>query len=163
MVAISLSEASLGQIHNVNMLAARLFSYFSNKEMLKKRVNDIMPDVYSVNHDNILNSFLKNRFKSINQDDRLLFGKGKNGFIFPMQLQLRKLSWNTNDELIFISNVSSIKTKHSPTICIVDMEGDIKNVSSSFAWLFLKKFRNINMDKDVQNIQMLIPSFFKVI
>ena len=52
--------------------------------MLSLRVNDIMPDVYSINHDNILASFLKNRYKSINQDQRLLFGKGKNGFIFPL-------------------------------------------------------------------------------
>ncbi len=65
--------------------------------MLDLRVNDIMPSVFSVLHDNILNSFLKNRFKEINQDQRSVFGKNKNGFIFPMLLQLRKLSWNLND------------------------------------------------------------------
>ena len=80
-----------------------------------------MPDVYSVNHDNILNSFLRNRSKSINEDERLLFGKGKNGFIFPMSLQLRKLIYNTNDELMFISNVNAIKTKSAPIFCIVDL------------------------------------------
>ena len=64
---------------------------------------------------------------------------------------------------MFISNVNAIKTKSAPIFCIVDLEGDIKNVTSTFAWLFLRKFKNVKMDKDVQNIQVIIPSFFKVI
>jgi hypothetical protein len=159
-VAISLSEASLGQIHSVNMLAARQFNYFGQKEMLALRVNDLMPEIYSEVHDGILLSFLKNRYKSINQDERLLFGKNKNGFIFPFQLQLRKLSVNANDELIFIANVNAQKTKAAPINCILDLEGDIRNVSSTFAWLFLKKYKEHHA---LQNIQVLIPSFFKVI
>jgi PAS domain S-box-containing protein len=160
-VAISLSEASLGNLHSVNNLAARLFSYFSSKEMLSLRVNDIMPEVYSVVHDDILNSFLKNRYKSINQDERLLFGRNRNGFIFPLQLQLRKLSWNTNDELIFIANVTPIKTKTAPVLCIVDLEGDLRNVSSTFSWLFKSTASSSNRKLD--NIQVILPSFFKVI
>ncbi len=65
--------------------------------MLGLRVNDIMPGIYSALHDGVLGSFLKNRYKQINQDQRFLFGKNKNGFIFPFLLQLRKLSWNAND------------------------------------------------------------------
>lgn len=65
--------------------------------MLSLRVNDIMPDVFSVVHDNILKTYLKNRYKKINQDERSVLGKNKNGYIFPIYLQLRKLSWNTND------------------------------------------------------------------
>lgn len=125
--------------------------------MLSLRVNDIMPGVYSIVHDDILNSFLKNRFKSINQDERLLFGRNKNGFIFPLQLQLRKLSWNTNDELIFLANVNSIKTKSAPILCIVDLEGDVKDISSTFSWLFMSN------QKKIENIQVIIPSFFKII
>lgn len=65
--------------------------------MLALRVNDIMPGVYSALHDGILASFLKNRYKEINQDQRFVFGKNNNGFIFPFLLQLRNLSWNIND------------------------------------------------------------------
>ena len=160
MVAISLSESSLGNLHSVNRLAVSLFNYYSSKEMLSLRVNDIMPQVYSIVHDGILNSFLKNRYKSINQDERLVYGRNKNGFIFPIQLQLRKLSWNTNDELIFIASVNSIKTKTAPILCIVDLEGDLKNVSSTFSWLFLGcKINN----RRIENIQVILPSFFKII
>lgn len=89
--------------------------------MLDLRVNDIMPSVYSVVHDNILSSFLKNRFKDINQDQRFVFGKNKNHFIFPFLLQLRKLSWNVNDELIFIAHLEPAKIRTSPIYCITDL------------------------------------------
>lgn len=97
MLAISLTESSLGNLASMNSQTCKLFSFASRAEMLERRVNDIMPSVYSVVHDNILSSFLKNRFKNINQDLRFVFGKNKNGFIFPFHLQLRKLSWNVND------------------------------------------------------------------
>lgn len=96
-LAISLTESSLGNIASMNSQSCKMFNFPSKEEMLELRVNDIMPSVYSILHDNILSSFLKNRFKNINQDLRFVFGKNKNGFIFPFLLQLRKLSWNLND------------------------------------------------------------------
>lgn len=158
---ISLTESSLGNICAVNMLATNIFNYYNRDEMITLRVNDIMPDVFSVVHDNILKTYLKNRYKKINQDERSVLGKNKNGYIFPMYLQLRKLSWNTNDELIFISNVKAVKLRASPIYCIVDNDGDIHDVSSTFAWLFYN--RNTNQAPKAQNIQRLIPSFFDVI
>ena len=139
-----------------------MFNYYSKEEITELRVNDIMPSVFSVVHDDILNSYLKNRYKRINQDERLVLGKNKNGFIFPMHLQLRKLSWNTNDELIFISNVKSTKLRSAPINCIVILEGEIQDVSSSFAWMFFKKSIS-QMTTKTQNIQCLLPSFFRVI
>jgi hypothetical protein len=103
------------------------------------RVNDIMPSVISEVHDHILSTYLKDRYKRINQDQRLLFGKNKSGFIFPIYLQLRKLSWNANDELIFIANFELPKLKSAPICCISDLEGNILDYTSSFANLFLKK------------------------
>lgn len=130
--------------------------------MLQLRVNDIMPSLFSRIHDFILSSFLKDRYKKkINQDERLLFGKNKSGFIFPMYLQLRKLSWNLNDELIFISNVRTYKNKSTPIHCIVNLDGEIQDVTSSFAWMFLKK--NSSQISRNQNIQCILPSFFKTV
>ena len=56
-----------------------------------------MPNIFSIIHDSILTEFLKNRFKTINQDQRLLYGKNKSNYIFPLKLQLMKMSWNNND------------------------------------------------------------------
>ncbi len=87
----------MGNILTLNNQTVNLFSYSTKSEMIALRVNDIMPIGYSKVHDSILGSFLKNRYKKINQDQRLLFAKNKNGFIFPFLLQLNKMSWNTND------------------------------------------------------------------
>ena len=84
-----------------------------------------MPSAYSVVHDNILNSFLKNRYKRLNQDQRLLHGKNKSGFLFPLLLQLRTLSWSTNDELIFIALLLPEKLKSASICCICDLEGNV--------------------------------------
>lgn len=158
-MAISLTESSLGNISSLNNQTCKLFNYAARGELLEMRVNDIMPSVYSELHDNILGSFLKNRYKQINQDQRFLFGKNKNGFIFPILLQLRKLSWNANDELIFIANIEPAKIKAAPIFCITDLEGDIQDYTSTFARLFLKKIRQKFQIKR-KNIQELIPSFF---
>lgn len=130
--------------------------------MLERRVNDIMPSVYSVVHDNILSSFLKNRFKTINQDLRFVFGKNKNGFIFPFHLQLRKLSWNVNDELIFIAHLEPPRLRAAPIYCIADLEGDLQDFTSTFAWLFMKKAKD-NREIKRKNIQEMIPSFFEAV
>lgn len=103
-ITILLTESSLGNISSVNSQTCKIFGYSSRNEIVNLRVNDIMPSVISDIHDNILSTYLKNRYKQINQDQRLVFGKNKGGFIFPILLQLRKLSWNVNDELIFIGN-----------------------------------------------------------
>jgi hypothetical protein len=126
----------------MNNQTCKMFSFASRAEMLELRVNDIMPSVYSIVHDNILSSFLKNRFKNINQDLRFVFGKNKNGFIFPFMLQLRKLSWNLNDELIFIAHLESARLRAAPIYCIADLEGDLQDYTSTFAWLFMKKARD---------------------
>jgi len=75
---------------------------------------------------------------------------------------LRKLSWNVNDELIFIGNFEVAKIKSAPIYCISDLEGNIQDFTSSFANLFLKKSKKQPTIK-TKNIQELIPSFFDII
>lgn len=151
----------MGNIVTVNENCCNLFNY-TKKEMLRLRVNEIMPTCYSEIHDSILSRFLKHRSSRINTDNRNIFGKNRNHFIFPMILQLRALSWNNNDELIFISSLEGVKNHSAPISCIIDQEGDIQDYTSTFAYLFMKKVRNNNQIKS-KNIQELIPSFFEVV
>lgn len=67
-------------------------------------------------------------------------------------LQLRKLSWNANDELIFIAHLETAKMKIAPIYCITDLEGDIQDYTSTFAWLFMRKIKNKSQIKR-KNIQ----------
>lgn len=82
-----------------------------------------MPTVFADIHDAILTDFLKTRRKKFNTDQRLLFGKDGNGYLFPVLLQLQKASFSANDEYIFIACVWPEKTKSAPVYCIVDHDG----------------------------------------
>jgi hypothetical protein len=80
----------------VNEKACDIFRY-NKKEMLNLRVNAIMPSVIAGIHDQILTDFLKKKRKKYNTDQRLLFGKDGNGYIFPVELQLQRASFSSND------------------------------------------------------------------
>lgn len=80
----------------VNEKACDIFR-FTKKEMLSLRVNAIMPSVIAEIHDEILTDFLKKKRKKYNTDQRLLFGKDGNGYIFPVELQLQRASFSSND------------------------------------------------------------------
>ena len=80
----------------VNEKACDIFKY-TRKEMLGLRVNAIMPSVIADIHDQILVDFLKKKRKKYNTDQRLLFGKDGNGYLFPVLLQLQRASFSSND------------------------------------------------------------------
>jgi hypothetical protein len=49
-----------------------------------------MPGVFAYYHDSLLKVFLANRTKKVNGDERVLIGKNKNGYIFPIMLRLQR-------------------------------------------------------------------------
>jgi PAS domain S-box-containing protein len=122
LIVLSLSEVNLGQIKMCNTQAGYIFDY-PKKDLLKKRINEIMPKLYAVNHDYFLQIFLKNKNKKVNTDERLVLGKNKNGYIFPIFLQLRKAMISMNDELVFIANIRTVKQTESATFCICSDQG----------------------------------------
>ena len=81
LIVISLNVRQLGKIKLINNQACNMFSYYRG-DMEKLYVNDIMPKLYSINHDEILKNFLTFENKKINTDNRLLCGKRKCGFLF---------------------------------------------------------------------------------
>ena len=112
--------------------------------------------MFSVKHDAILTDFLKKRRKTFNTDQRLLFGKNSNGYLFPLQLQLQRASFSSNDEFIFIARVTFEKLKSTPLYCLVDLEGEVKEHTSGFRNLFFSK-RYLNHQLYIQEV---IPNFF---
>jgi len=67
----------------VDIAAASLFGYDKN-ELTNKKVNEIMPPLYAKYHDKFLDNYLNNKESKYFSRDRLLFGKNKSGFIFPV-------------------------------------------------------------------------------
>jgi hypothetical protein len=97
-----------------------------------------MPRLFAVLHDKILTDFLLTKKRKFNTDQRLLFGKDGNGYMFPVHLQLQSATITSNDEYIFIAMVKHDKTKTLPLYCIVDHEGYIKDYTASFKNIFYK-------------------------
>lgn len=118
-IIICLSESKLGDIFMVNERACDIFHY-PKKQMLGLRVNAIMPSVFADIHDRILLDFLKKKRKKYNTDQRLLFGKDGNGYMFPLKLQLQRASYSSKDEYIFIASICPEKVRSAPMYCIVD-------------------------------------------
>ena len=108
LILLSLSEATIGQIKMANDQVGSIFNY-NKRDLIKKKVNDLMPKLFSEHHDNYLFAFMKNRNKKVNTDERSLIGKDKNGYLFPIMLQLRKAFISMNEELTFIANITKVK------------------------------------------------------
>lgn len=94
----------MGDIFLANQKACTIFKY-TKTQFLTRKVNDIMPGVFANMHDKILKEFLKTKSSHFNTDERVLFGKDGNGYLFPLMLQLQKASFTANDEYIFIAAV----------------------------------------------------------
>jgi PAS domain S-box-containing protein len=89
LIGASLTDESLGKIVIANNQASNIFNY-SKQEISKIALNSIMPKLYAEQHDHYLLEFQKNKYKRINSDERLLFGKDKHGFVIPILLQLQR-------------------------------------------------------------------------
>ncbi len=95
-----------------------------------------MPKIYAEQHDHYLLEFHKNKYKRINSDERLVFGKDKYGFIMPILLQLQRTISSLSEELLFVANINKFKVRQTPLICITDEEGEITDISSGFKDIF---------------------------
>lgn len=140
----------------VNERACDLFHY-SRKQMLGLRVNTIMPSVFADIHDRILVDFLRKKRKKYNTDQRVLFGKDGNGYIFPLKLQLQKASYSSKDEFIFIASLAPEKLRGAPVYCVVDLEGQITDCTSSFRNIFFSRQKRAS----TRSIQEIIPGYFE--
>lgn len=100
---------------------------------------------------------MKKKRKKYNTDQRLLFGKDGNGYLFPLLLQLQRASFSSNDEYIFIASVAPSKVRTAPVFCILDHEGNITDFTASFRNIF---FSN-NKKSYYKNIQEIIPGYFE--
>lgn len=128
----------------------------NRKDILGQNCSTTMPEVFAVKHDNILIDFLKKKRRTFNTDQRMLFGRDSNGYMFPIQLQLQKASFSANDEFIFIAMVKHHKLRAAPLFAVIDNEGYIREYTASFENYF---FGRQNKNK-LKSIQEIIPNYF---
>ncbi len=83
----------MGRIHDMNIACAKLFGYFK-EELLNRdlKVNYLMPDLFASRHDEFLRVFHGNKDPEVNNlflKSKLIFGKHKSRYIFPIRLKTR--------------------------------------------------------------------------
>ena len=110
LIGASLTDDTLGKIVIANNQASNIFNYSKN-EINKIDLNSIMPKIFAEQHDNYLKEFHQNKYKRINADERLLFGKDKYGYIIPILLQLQRTISSISDELLFVANIRKFKVR----------------------------------------------------
>ena len=84
--------------------------------MEKMNINNFMPKTFGVNHNNYLEKFIENPHKKLNTDLRDSYGKNKQGYIFPIYLQLKKTVLTLTDDLMFVASIEVARSYDAPIL-----------------------------------------------
>lgn len=88
LISISAEDATFGRIIGLNMSASKMFGY-SKSELINRKVNILMPNVFSQTHDLFMETYLQTFESRIMNRERPIFGKAKNGYLFPFIIYVR--------------------------------------------------------------------------
>ena len=131
-IVVRATRDEVGSIMRANLLFSSLFGY-SKEEILNKKINAIMPELYAANHNDFLNRFLENTSSDPYYESRYLnsnqnfFGKNKSGFIFPMTSKVIFLK----EQLLFIATFIPQLTIKTNMQIIANKEGIILDISAT--------------------------------
>ncbi|EGR30970.1 hypothetical protein IMG5_119850 [Ichthyophthirius multifiliis] len=88
LISISAEDVSFARISALNQTAAMYFGY-SKSELINRKINHIMPQQWAEQHDSFIEDYLHHLESKVLNKERLLFGKQKNGYIFPSYMYIR--------------------------------------------------------------------------
>jgi diguanylate cyclase (GGDEF)-like protein/PAS domain S-box-containing protein len=94
-----------GLIKTFNPAAEKLFGY-STDEVVGQKINILMPEPYSSEHDSYMEKYQKTRVKKIIGIGREVIGMHKDGSVFPIRLSVGEAE--VNGELIFVGIIHDI-------------------------------------------------------
>ena len=159
-IVVRATRDEAGSIMRINLLFSSLFGY-SKEEIINKKINILMPELYAMNHNDFLNRFIENtnadqyyesKYLNINQN---FFGKNKSGYIFPMTSKVIFLK----EQLLFIATfVPQLIIKTNMQL-IVNKEGVILDISASV--IHFLKLDLAHLRKTKVYINEYIPNFLQ--
>jgi diguanylate cyclase (GGDEF)-like protein/PAS domain S-box-containing protein len=94
-----------GEISTFNPAAEKLFGYTSS-EVVGQKINMLMPEPYSSEHDMYMDNYLKTGEKKIIGVGREAVGLHRNGLVFPLRLSVGEAE--VNGERIFVGIIHDI-------------------------------------------------------
>ncbi|CAD8213537.1 unnamed protein product [Paramecium octaurelia] len=144
-VMVSTAPERFAQIINLNLSCCNLFGYIRS-EMINRKINIFMPNLYSKFHDSYLERFMQtNDNKNINKE-RLVYVKLKSNYIAPCFLTL-KIIQSQDDSLQLAAQFRPIKVFKPTCYLIVDADELIDCVSASCIPLLNLDYKQISHKK----------------
>ncbi len=150
-------QGKLGEILQFNMSACRLFGY-TKLELLGKKVNMLMPDLYAKTHDAVLQHGIENvEALGLNssKSEKFVLGRHKSGYLLPLPLQARVVI-SINQGVFFVATFKSDRKGLNVTYLLLNEQQDIVGVSS-------RAIESLNLNNHILrnyrvSIQTLAPS-----
>ena len=132
-------KGEMGHIKRINLLFSALFGY-TKDDIVDKKINTIMPELYASNHDKFLTNFLE-RGASNNSEyldkDQYLFGRSRVGYIFPIISKVRMYyNEETDDDIFFIGTFKTEPIVKNFVYMLTNKDGIILDISSNALGFF---------------------------
>jgi len=99
----------MGQIMTLNLSSCCLFAY-AKTDLLNKNVNVLMPSIFAKHHDEILKRYTETSESTFINKDKLVYGKNKSGYIFPLIIQIKPIYHALKDGMEFLAVFRKEKT-----------------------------------------------------
>ncbi|CAD8075777.1 unnamed protein product [Paramecium primaurelia] len=126
---VSTAAEKFAQIINLNLSCCNMFGY-SKSEMINRKINIFMPNLYQKFHDSYVEHFLQtNDNKNINKE-RLIYIKLKSNYIAPCFLML-KIIQSLDDNLQLAAQFRLPKIFKPTCYIILDSDETIDSISAS--------------------------------
>ncbi|CAD8203560.1 unnamed protein product [Paramecium pentaurelia] len=126
---VSTAQEKFAQITNLNLACCNLFGY-NKSEMINRKINIFMPNLYSKFHDAHVENFLSsNDNRNINKE-RLVYIKMKSNYIMPCFIYLKVIQ-SIDDNVQLAAQFRIPKSFKPSCYLILDSEEVIDSISSS--------------------------------
>lgn len=151
-IIISGDIESLGTITAINMACSKLFGY-TKTEIQNKRINAIMPDIFSRKHNSFLEKFLTTNEVTLLNLDVSIVGLHKTGYMFDIFTKIRPIQ-SAQLKQQFVGSMRPHVSSKMTAIILTNMDGIIENLSDTCLSV-LKIDQNYIIQ--CNNIEELIP------
>lgn len=90
MLISSTHKGDHGYIKKTNLMVSSLFGHYK-EELVDKKINMLMPNIYAAEHDRFLNAFVEanSDVSSYLDKDQKFLCKNKSGYIFPVNVKTK--------------------------------------------------------------------------
>ncbi|CAD8111372.1 unnamed protein product [Paramecium sonneborni] len=156
LISISAEDVTFGRIIGLNMSASKMFGY-SKSELINRKVNILMPNVFAQSHDQFMETYLQTYESRIMNRERMIIGKSKNGYIFPFFIYVRYVPSFIHGAQFFGAMRQEKVFKNVAFMIVNGSTQEIENISATFITMFHIDLNYITKKKT--KVTDLIPNF----